>query len=478
VATSVAVGLRLNNNYVLKSVLGEGGMGTVFLARHEVLGRPTAIKVLRPEMARDPTLVTRFFNEARAANAIGHPNIIEIVDVGMLPDECAPYMMMELLDGESLADRLRRLGRLSVPEAVEIVCQTAVALAAAHAHKIIHRDLKPGNLFLVSDLTRLPLLERVKVLDFGIAKLFDQSAVESVETRPGTLLGTPQYMSPEQCRGVSRDIDHRADIYALGIILYEMLCGAPPFVAEGQGDLIAMHIGSPPTPPRERNQDIPVALNAVILSALAKKPDERFQSMAEFESALRSAQGPATLAIAGQGEPARTTCLPPEILLSETHASTRPSTRLLRTSDTTLSNSAGQMVQAEAKKSWTPIAAIAAISLVLGAGAVILLQRTRAPTPPAVEQPVARVPAALPAPPDAAVVAAPPPPTAVPEPAPVPNARLEAVPDLAPVPKARTAASPAGHAAAKPPKIKVGKAAVPAPSPPASPKKSEAILDL
>jgi serine/threonine-protein kinase len=458
------VGLRLKNNYVLESVLGEGGMGTVYRARHEVLGRPMAIKVLHPEMARDPMLVTRFFNEARAANAIGHPNIIEIVDVGMLPDECTPYMMMELLKGESLADRLRRVRRLSVEDAVAIACQTASALAAAHDQKIIHRDLKPGNLFLVPDLTTLPLRERVKVLDFGVAKLFDDSADGFVKTKTGAIFGTPQYMSPEQCRGVSRDIDCRADIYTLGIILYEMLCGSPPFIAEGPGDLIAMHIGSVPTPPRERNEEIPGALNAAILCALAKKPHDRFQSMAELEIALRSRQGPAALPILGQGQQTRTANLPPEILRPQT-----PDTRLLPTPHTTLSDSVGQVVHAKAKRSSVPIAAIVVGSLAIGVGAATFLQRTRVSIAPAVEPPVVRVPAALPAIPDAAVVATPPPQTAVPEPAPAPKARPAVVPEPAP-----PAARPVARPAPKQGKGKVGRPLTARPPP----KKSEAIEDL
>src|SRR5256885_5201957 len=193
-------------------------MGAVYMARHPLIDRRVAVKVLRPEYAQDRTLVQRVFNEARAANAIRHPNIIEVHDVGLLPDGL-PYLMMELLEGEPLARRIARLGRMSVSEAMEVARQAASALAAAHAKGIVHRDLKPDNIFLAVNPGEPT---RVKVLDFGIAKLRREMSAASYETGAGAILGTPPYMSPEQCRGVSANVDHRADVYALGIILYEM----------------------------------------------------------------------------------------------------------------------------------------------------------------------------------------------------------------------------------------------------------------
>ncbi len=274
------------NNYEVVSLLGEGGMGTVYLALHPIMGRKAAIKVLKPELARDQSLVTRFFNEARAANAIRHPNIIDIIDVGMLPDEDVPYMLMEFLEGESLATRLERTRPLPVDAAVEIASQTASALAAAHSKGIVHRDLKPDNLFLVPD-EMVGTGERVKVLDFGIAKLRDDMRGSSLKTRTGAIMGTAAYMSPEQCQGLIERIDHRTDIYALGIILYEMLCGGPPFVSEGFGDIIIMHVMREPEPPQRVNPAVPEDVSAAILRALAKSPDDRFQSMTDFQAALR-----------------------------------------------------------------------------------------------------------------------------------------------------------------------------------------------
>jgi eukaryotic-like serine/threonine-protein kinase len=281
------IGIKINN-YEIVQAIGEGGMGTVYLARHPFIGRKAAVKVLHEGLARDKSLVARFLNEARAANAIRHPNIIDIIDVGMLAGSETPYLMMEFLEGESLASRLRRDGRLSAAVAVDLAQQTAGALAAAHTGGIIHRDLKPENLYLVPHGS-LPGRIVVKVLDFGIAKLRGEISGNQVRTETGALMGTPPYMSPEQCRGVGRDIDHRTDVYALGIILYEMLCGSPPFQASGFGDILVMHLMQPPEPPRARNPDIPEALEALILKALAKTADARFATMAELENALATA---------------------------------------------------------------------------------------------------------------------------------------------------------------------------------------------
>ena len=278
------------NNYEVVSLLGEGGMGTVYLALHPIMGRKAAVKVLKPELARDESLVTRFFNEARAANAIRHPNIIDIIDVGMLPEDNVPYMLMEFLEGESLAGRLERIRPLDVVQTVEVGAQTASALAAAHNKGIVHRDLKPDNLFLVPDEI-VGAGERVKVLDFGIAKLRDDLRGSSMKTRTGAIMGTAAYMSPEQCQGLVERIDHRTDIYALGIILYEMVCGTPPFLSEGFGDIIIMHVMKEPDPPHLKNPAVPVELSAVILRALAKSPDDRYQSMYDLQVALRNSLG-------------------------------------------------------------------------------------------------------------------------------------------------------------------------------------------
>jgi hypothetical protein len=274
-------------NYRAVSLLGEGGMGAVYLAEHPGIGRRVAIKVLRAEMDHDPQLLTRFLNEARAANAIRHPNIIEVLDSGTT-DKGASYLVMELLEGEVLSARIKRLARLDERGAVEIAMQAASGLGAAHAKGITHRDLKPDNIFVIPEESD-PARERVKILDFGIAKLHSLSG-DSLKTRTGTLMGTPIYMSPEQCLG-TKEVDHRSDVYSLGVILYEMLAGRPPFVSEGFGELLTMHLHEPAPPLRQLAPQVSPNIEFVVLKMLAKKPDERYQSMGDVRAALAAAAG-------------------------------------------------------------------------------------------------------------------------------------------------------------------------------------------
>ena len=274
-------------NYQALSLLGEGGMGAVYLAEHPGIGRRVAIKVLKSELDHDPQLLTRFLNEARAANAIRHPNIIEVLDSGTT-EKGASYLVMELLEGESLSGRIKRLSRLDEKSAIEIAMQTASGLGAAHAKGIIHRDLKPDNLFIIpeaSDAAR----ERVKILDFGIAKLH-ALAGDSLKTRTGTLMGTPIYMSPEQCLG-TKEVDHRSDIYSLGIIVFEMLAGQTPFVSEGFGELLSMHLHQEPPSLRAFAPQVTAEVEFSVMRMLAKKPNDRYQSMAEVRAALAAAAG-------------------------------------------------------------------------------------------------------------------------------------------------------------------------------------------
>jgi len=281
------IGQRFGN-YCATALLGEGGMGAVYLAEHPSIGRQVAIKVLRAELGHDEQALARFINEARAANAIRHPNIIEILDSGMTENGIS-YLVMELLRGESLTARIKRRGKLPPQEAVALTIQTASALGAAHAKGIVHRDLKPDNLFVVPN-EAIPGTEHIKVLDFGIAKLQTTAPGGHVKTRTGSLMGTPIYMSPEQCLG-TKEVDWRSDIYSLGAILYEMLTGKPPFVSEGFGALLNMHLNQPPRPPREIEPEITPGLDLAVIKMLAKKPENRFQSMAEVQAALAAAVG-------------------------------------------------------------------------------------------------------------------------------------------------------------------------------------------
>jgi serine/threonine-protein kinase len=259
-------------------------MSSVYEAEHALIRRKVAVKVLRSELSVDGVQVQRFFNEARATSAIRHPNIVEVIDVGRLPDG-VPYLVMELLEGESLGDRLERTGTLDIPLAIDFARQAASALEAAHALNVIHRDLKPDNLFLVPD-QRLVDRELVKVLDFGIAKLRGDLAAPPFDTLVGAVLGTPPYMSPEQCRGLPEEVDERTDVYALGIILYEMVCGRPPFLADGAGELMMLHMTADPEPPSVSRPELPPDLEDVILHALEKRRGDRFANMAEFGAAL------------------------------------------------------------------------------------------------------------------------------------------------------------------------------------------------
>jgi serine/threonine-protein kinase len=283
-AEASLVGKRVHN-YRVERLLGAGGMATVFVARHLRIERAAALKVLQPELCGDPGMVQRILNEARAASSIGHPNIVEVIDAGLLDDGRTPYMLMELLHGQSLGQRLRD-GGMSSAEAVRIAVETADALASAHDKGIIHRDLKPENIFLVR---RASGPDAVKVLDFGIAELRPDVAGASARTQTGAFMGTPEYMSPEQCRNAAA-VDLRSDIYSLGTILYEMVCGRTPFRENtGPGHLVYLHLAVAPVPPRGLAADVPEALEAIILQCLAKAPEERFDSMRALMQALRSA---------------------------------------------------------------------------------------------------------------------------------------------------------------------------------------------
>jgi len=248
-------------------------MGTVYLAQHMMIGRRAAIKVLLPELSHSQEALGRFFNEARATAMIKHPGLVDIFDFGYLPDGSA-YIVMEYLEGESLSARLQREGRLPLSHLCVITHGIASAVGAAHQRGIVHRDLKPDNIFLVPE-SEQPMGIRVKILDFGIAKLAGLGSMEATsKTRTGAVMGTPLYMSPEQCRGAGQ-VDHRADIYSLGCIMYEMAIGRPPFVGEGVGEIIAAQIYEQPRPLRSFDPSLPPALEATVMRALQKQPEAR-----------------------------------------------------------------------------------------------------------------------------------------------------------------------------------------------------------
>jgi serine/threonine-protein kinase len=276
----IAVGQTIGN-YTITAKLGEGGMGVVFLAEHPVIGRKVAMKAIHPELSRNPEVVSRFVTEAKAVNQIGNEHIVDIHDFGTTTDGDF-YFIMEFLQGEALSDRLRREAPLEPARALGIAAQVADALAASHAHGIIHRDLKPENIFLIH---KGGTTDFVKVLDFGLAKLTLGDDKVSHKTRTGSVMGTPYYMSPEQCEG-RPNIDHRADVYSLGVILFEMMTGKVPFGGEGYGEIIVKHITAPIPSPRAINPRIPAACESILLRALAKNRDERFRGMDDFRVAM------------------------------------------------------------------------------------------------------------------------------------------------------------------------------------------------
>lgn len=253
--------------------IGEGGMGAVFEALHETIQRRVAIKVLHPEYAGSPEMATRFINEARAVNIVEHPGLVQVSDYGQLPDGTA-YIVMEYLKGETLAQRLEKSGgTLSLPDVVHLAWQLADSLAAAHDKGIIHRDLKPQNIMLVRD-PHMPIGERAKILDFGIAKVGTDAGGAHIKTRTNAVMGTPLYMSPEQCAGAGK-VDTRSDVYSLGCILYSLLVGRPPFIADGAGLIMSMHLFQEPEPLQRLVPKIPPRVSALVHRMLAKTREDR-----------------------------------------------------------------------------------------------------------------------------------------------------------------------------------------------------------
>ena len=246
-------------------------MGQVYLAEHQRIARRVAVKVLLPELSANESVIERFFTEARATSLIRHPGIVEVLDCDVLDNQA--YIVMEFLEGESLAGYLARVGSLGgdLGFALAVVGQVADAVGAAHASDIVHRDLKPDNVFLCASTRHARVVP--KVLDFGIAKLAVQGTAG--QTKTGMLMGTPAYMSPEQCRGGSKAVDGRSDVYSLGCIFYEVLCGQPPFVRDGAGELIVAHVAEPPEDPRKLVPELPPPIAALVLRMLGKNVQDR-----------------------------------------------------------------------------------------------------------------------------------------------------------------------------------------------------------
>jgi serine/threonine-protein kinase len=464
---STLEGLTIAGKYLLLRQLGEGGMCTVYEAEHVGLRQGLALKVLKPELADDAGCVARFESEARAAAQLRSPNVARVYDVDWLPTG-QPYITMELLIGNDLGQELTKSGRLPVDLAVDYVRQACTGMAEAHALGIVHRDLKPENLFL-TDLGELTERKLVKVLDFGIAKDIADSARRL--TAPDAVFGTVDYMSPEQIRSASK-VDHRSDLWSLGVILYELLTGRTPYHGDARS-VIAQIVSDPVRPPTTLVPDLPPSLVATVMKALDKDPALRFQSADELRAALEgySEFEPITSVIARlppQSVPRRSMrpvsssgSLPPEMQRdARTHASweTKP----------------------ERKRGWGKAWVVVALTTtLLGAGTGILYNRGAFSAIPWLRPAAVRVTAAAPPP-------APPPPAAVmPAPAAVaPSAASSvaalpvapdasalfatATPTVASDPSASSSASKTKPPRARPPAPPRAPAAPVSPTPPAT----------
>jgi serine/threonine-protein kinase len=383
--------------YRIDGPLGEGGMATVYAATHPLIGKRGAIKVMSPQLSADAGAVERFVQEARAVNQIGHPNIIDVFAFGTLPDGRS-YFVMELLPGETLYARMKR-EPLKLRETIAILFDVCDALEAAHEKKIVHRDLKPENLFLVNLRNNR---KQVKLLDFGVAKLNKESDARVQRTRQDTIIGTPQYLSPEQAR--AKGVDSRTDIYSLGIMAFEMIVGKPPFDSENVMDILVQHMTTPAPRPSTLRPGLPEAIDGILLQMLDKDADKR-PSIDEIRLALSIARdtmateadgffgpmedsGPHGIAAMSRGTPQRIT--PPPRAVAQPYDSTE----------------AGVAAFDPARKSKLP--------LFIGIGAVALVGIVFLATRGGKEQPPAPVPA--PASPHAVA------PSPAPAPAPAPAA--------------------------------------------------------
>jgi serine/threonine-protein kinase len=420
------VGAVLEGGYRIDRLLGQGGMGAVYEATHLRLGKRVAVKVMARELAANQEALARFHREAVITSGLGDPNIVQVFDFNTTPDG-EPFLVMEFLQGEDLEQRLSRVGRLTPAETVSIVKQVASALTAAHAQTIVHRDLKPANVYLIESAGRNDF---VKVLDFGISKV--RSAATKL-TKASSIVGTPRYMSPEQSRGRSDDIDERADQWALACIAWECLSGESPFVGEDLPSVLYQIVHEPPQPLAPQVPGLNLQVENVLLRALCKDKNGRFASIGEFASALDAA-------VTAKAPVATKT------LRTTGDAFTEERPRKASASLSTFSRTAAEVgdedeVPAGRGKIW--IYAVAAVAVLLLGG--VLLLRPKATTTPVVASPpveIPPVPVVTPPPPKpepavAAPVAAPPEPPVPAKPDSEPKAKKTAR-----LPKPRPVAAP------------------------------------
>lgn len=275
------IGTTLDGRYRINRLLGQGGMGVVYEADHIGLDKKVAIKFLLDKFGEDSEVISRFHQEARTASRIGHDHIVDVLDIGQTPDGRS-FMVLEYLEGSDLAGVLTHAGPMHPERAVRIIGQVLRGLSAAHDKGIIHRDMKPENVFLTRRGERDDF---VKIMDFGISKIIDAHDSMVRLTKTGAVVGTPIYMAPEQARA-EQSIDHRADVYAVGVMLYELLAGQPPFMANNYLELVTQHLFDTPPPLSHLRPDLPPLLEQIIMRALAKSPADRWPTAADFAAAL------------------------------------------------------------------------------------------------------------------------------------------------------------------------------------------------
>jgi eukaryotic-like serine/threonine-protein kinase len=359
---------RSIHNYVIKQKIGEGGMGVVYLGEHPKINRRVAIKVLLPQLSRDPGVVQRFFHEAKAATEIRNEHIVDIIDFGEL-DDGSHYIIMEWLDGRSLAEALAQDGRFGLVRSIHIARGIGRALGAAHSRGIVHRDLKPDNIFLIRHGDDPDF---VKVLDFGIAKLMLADA--DIKTQTGAIMGTPFYMSPEQCNGSA--VDQRTDVYALGVILYQMLAGRLPFNQTTLGELLIAHLQQPPPPPSKFEPSIPATVERALLQALAKDPAQRFSNVDALVRAFADV-------ITGVQPVVTAEPTPPRPLVSPSAPTVPPPTRS-KPLGRTIANTAAEVfvrIGVRGRRAQAIVAGAAGLVLLLLVVIVVLASRSAAPPP-------------------------------------------------------------------------------------------------
>ena len=443
-------GALLDGRYRVVRLLGEGGMGAVYLASHVGLGRDVAIKFLHAEFVSREDIVGRFQREAQAAAAIRHKNIIEVFDVGMSP-QGEPFLVMEYLEGESLAGLLKRVGPLNLGATCAVMEPALQALQAAHRKGIVHRDLKPDNIFLAYQEGEPPV---VKIIDFGISK-FTQGEMDKWRTKTGAVMGTPAYMSPEQARG-SAGLDHRTDRYSMGTILFEMLTGGLPYAGTNFAEYLSAMLVDEPRAPQSVCADFPFEAEPLVRKALAKNPDHRFQNAAEMLDALTTLPSrdagqerlsllASTLEVRGfaAGDLGQALSKPGRLAGDK---STR--SRLRSASSTAVVRT----------RAWRWVALVCVLAALVAGVAVRLLKPTKTPepNPPVTSQPV-------PAPPVASPSAPTPQPASPPVPQPTPTQEPAPVLHAASVPGDRDS-KPSVTTEKKPKKARPGIAGQPVPS--------------